>query len=74
LNNGTEAFKRTIARNTVTVLRNDEGLFPFVPNRRIAYVSIGAGAENTFGQRLVQDLEQIPLHLHIKTTLRKRRP
>jgi beta-glucosidase-like glycosyl hydrolase/CubicO group peptidase (beta-lactamase class C family) len=55
LNSGTEAFKRTIARNTVTVLRNEDGLFPFVPNRRIAYVSIGAGAENTFGQRLVQD-------------------
>lgn len=57
LNSGTETIKKTVARNTVTVLRNGANFFPFAPNKRIAYVSIGTAADNTFGMRLVQDFK-----------------
>ena len=52
----TEDIKKMIARNTVTVLRNDASLFPFVPGKRVAYVAIGAAQLNDFGMRLQQDL------------------
>lgn len=57
LNSGTEAVKKMVARNTVTVLRNDAKFFPFAPNKKIAYISIGIAADNTFGQRLAQDFK-----------------
>jgi beta-N-acetylhexosaminidase len=57
LNRETGAVKKTIARNTVTVLHNNANFFPFAPDKRIAYVSLGAAADNDFGRRLMQDFK-----------------
>ncbi len=57
LNSETEALKKTVARNTVTVLRNEARFFPFAPDKRIAYVAIGTAANNDFGKRLMEDFK-----------------
>lgn len=57
LNTGTEDFKRTIARNTLTVLHNDARFFPFAPGKRVAYISLGTAANTVFGNRLMQDFK-----------------
>ncbi|RYY95754.1 MAG: serine hydrolase [Chitinophagaceae bacterium] len=51
LNREAVAINNEVARNSVTILRNDAGLLP-LRNRRIAYVAIGAGAENDVMRRL----------------------
>ncbi len=55
LNAKTESIKRSIARNVVTVLRNDANLMPEKLEKKVAYVGLGLTALNKFGQRLVQD-------------------
>lgn len=55
LNAKTEDIKKAVARNTVAVLRNESGVFPFRPGQRIAYVGLGSSTINAFGRRLVQD-------------------
>jgi beta-N-acetylhexosaminidase len=55
LNAKTEDLKKQVARNTVTVLRNDANLFPFRLGQRIAYVGFGSETVNTFGKRLAHD-------------------
>lgn len=57
LNTGTEGLKKAVARNTVTVLRNEARFFPFAPGKRMAYISLGTTADNVFGQRLRQDFK-----------------
>ena len=57
LNNGTLAFNKLVARNTITVLRNEAHFFPFMPGKRVAYIGIGTTPVNTFGKRLVQDFK-----------------
>ncbi|GAA4320073.1 glycoside hydrolase family 3 N-terminal domain-containing protein [Flaviaesturariibacter amylovorans] len=51
LNRETVAINNEVARNSVTVLRNDAGLLP-LSARRIAYVAIGATQENELMRRL----------------------
>ncbi|MDQ3846794.1 MAG: serine hydrolase, partial [Bacteroidota bacterium] len=55
LNEKTEDIKRMVARNTVTVLRNDVNLFPLLSNKKMAYIGIGTSAVNEFSKRLQQD-------------------
>jgi beta-glucosidase-like glycosyl hydrolase len=57
INSETEDIKQAVARNTVTVLRNEAGLFPLMPRRKMAYVGIGTTQLNDFGKRLVQDFK-----------------
>jgi len=54
LNARTESIMRQVARNAVTVLRNDASFQPEKLEKRIAYVGLGATDNTTFGQRLVQ--------------------
>jgi beta-N-acetylhexosaminidase len=54
LNRNTDAVNRQVARNIVTVLRNDATAFN-LRNKKVAYVGIGSPTLNTFGQRLVQE-------------------
>lgn len=54
LNAETDSLKEEVARNTVTVLRNDAGLLPLGP-RRIAYVAIGTGNEPVLARRLREE-------------------
>ncbi len=58
LNAKTNNIIRMVARNTLTVLKNSEDLFPFksYKNKKVAYVGIGTSSLNQFGQRLQQDL------------------
>jgi beta-N-acetylhexosaminidase len=44
LNAETNALKEEVARNTITVLRNDAGILPLAP-KRMAYVAVGLGNE-----------------------------
>lgn len=55
LNAKTENIKRQVARNVITVVRNDSAFFPTIYGKKIAYVGIGGSTLNQFGQRLVRD-------------------
>ncbi|MFN2457063.1 MAG: glycoside hydrolase family 3 N-terminal domain-containing protein [Chitinophagaceae bacterium] len=60
LNAKTGEIKKLVARNAVTVLRNDVNVFPFKPQQKIAYVGIGTNELNAFGKRLTQDFNAEP--------------
>ncbi|GAB4093747.1 glycoside hydrolase family 3 N-terminal domain-containing protein [Flaviaesturariibacter terrae] len=51
LNAETDAFREEVARNTVTILRNEAGLLPLGP-KRAAYVAIGNSSEPLLARRL----------------------
>jgi beta-glucosidase-like glycosyl hydrolase/CubicO group peptidase (beta-lactamase class C family) len=55
INAKTETIRRSVARNVVTILRNEVNAFPLVNHRKVAYVGIGTKELNSFGRRLVQD-------------------
>ncbi|MGZ5189883.1 MAG: glycoside hydrolase family 3 N-terminal domain-containing protein [Flavisolibacter sp.] len=57
LNAKTDAIKAQVARNTVTVMKNGEGMLPMIHPSRIAYVGIGASGMNAFGTRLQNELK-----------------
>ncbi len=57
LNSKTEIIKKEVAKDVVTVLRDEGRFFPFSPEQRIAYVGIGATQMTSFGNRLVQDFK-----------------
>lgn len=59
LNAKTDQISRMVARNTLTVLRNSEDLFPLklYKNKKVAYVGIGTSTLNEFGRRLRDDLK-----------------
>ena len=59
LNAKTNDILRMVARNTLTVLRNSEDLFPLksYKNKKVAYVGIGTSTLNDFGKRLQADLK-----------------
>lgn len=60
LNKNTDDIRAQAARNSLTVLRNEDDFFP-LPRRRkdkkVAYVSIGSSSLNAFGKRLQKDFE-----------------
>ncbi|MBD0366014.1 MAG: serine hydrolase, partial [Flavisolibacter sp.] len=55
LNAKTDDIKRMVARNTITVMRNEVNIFPLLSRKKMAYVGIGTSAMNVFGKRLQQD-------------------
>ena len=58
LNSKTDDIRSVVARNTVTVLRNESNFFPLPRMRRskkIAYVGIGSSELSVFGKRLQDD-------------------
>jgi beta-N-acetylhexosaminidase len=57
LNAKTDDIKRSVARNVVTVLRNDAAMFPFRVGQHMAYVGLGTSATNDFGLRMQQDFK-----------------
>lgn len=56
LNKNTDSIRAAIARNVITVLRND-GSLPMLPQKKIAYLSLGTTTQNEFGKRMTQDLQ-----------------
>jgi beta-glucosidase-like glycosyl hydrolase/CubicO group peptidase (beta-lactamase class C family) len=57
LNAKTDDIKKSVARSSVSVLKNEASFFPFKPGQRVAYIGLGATALNDFGKRLVQDMK-----------------
>ncbi|HEU4473025.1 MAG TPA: glycoside hydrolase family 3 N-terminal domain-containing protein [Flavisolibacter sp.] len=56
LNAKTDAIRAQVARNTVTVLNNREGILPMMNPGKLAYVALGASAANTLAGRLKNEL------------------
>ncbi|MGZ5218935.1 MAG: glycoside hydrolase family 3 N-terminal domain-containing protein [Chitinophagaceae bacterium] len=57
LNAKTNAIRYEVAKNTLTVLRNESNAFPISGKRKVAYVGIGVSELNAFGKSLVEDLD-----------------
>jgi beta-glucosidase-like glycosyl hydrolase/CubicO group peptidase (beta-lactamase class C family) len=55
LNAQTDEMRKMVARNVVTVLRNEVNLLPLRTANKLAYVGIGTTEVNQFGKRLSQD-------------------
>ncbi|MBS1563847.1 MAG: serine hydrolase [Bacteroidetes bacterium] len=58
LNAGIPQMKKTIAENSLTLVRNDDPTaFPLVPNarRKVAYVGLGLTQDNAFARRMRED-------------------
>jgi beta-N-acetylhexosaminidase len=61
LNKHADSIRTAIAKNVITVLRND-GSLPILSQKKIAYLSLGSATLNEFGKRMVQDLRATPYH------------
>ena len=57
LNAKTNEIRYGVAKNTLTVLRNESNAFPVSGKRKIAYVGIGVSELNAFGKSLKEDLD-----------------
>lgn len=57
LNAKTNEIRYEVAKNTLTVLRNESNAFPISGKRKIAYVGIGVAELNAFGKSLKEDLD-----------------
>ena len=57
LNAKTNEVNKSVARNVVTLLRNDAGFFPKQPAKKLAYIEIGTPQVKDFGQRLQGDMK-----------------
>jgi beta-N-acetylhexosaminidase len=71
LNQKTETVNRQVARNTITVLRNDAPVFALMKDRKVAYVGIGTASLNQFGQRLNRDFKADTFLLSYKDDAQK---
>ncbi|HUM66191.1 MAG TPA: glycoside hydrolase family 3 N-terminal domain-containing protein, partial [Chitinophagaceae bacterium] len=56
LNAKTNEIRYEVARNTLTVLKNESNAFPITGKRKVAYVGIGTDKLNDFGKRIKEDL------------------
>jgi beta-N-acetylhexosaminidase len=56
LNAKTDAIRAQVARNTITVIKNNAGMLPMMHTAGIAYVGIGANEMTVFGNRLNHEL------------------
>lgn len=55
LNARTNEIRFEVAKNTLTVLRNESRAFPVTGKKKIAYVGVGVSELNAFGKRLKED-------------------
>ena len=72
LNVKTNEIRYEVAKQSITILRNENNnLFP-IPNKKIAYVGIGASRNlNEFGKRLLEDLHADTLFYTYKDSLKE---
>src|SRR5690606_28989228 len=56
LNAKTNEIRYEVARNTLTVLKNESNAFPITGKRKVAYIGIGTDKLNDFGKRIKEDL------------------
>jgi beta-glucosidase-like glycosyl hydrolase/CubicO group peptidase (beta-lactamase class C family) len=57
LNAKTNAIRYEVAKNTLTVLRNESSAFPISGKKKVAYVGVGVSELNAFGKSLEEDLD-----------------
>ena len=57
LNAKTNEIRYEVARNTLTVLKNESNAFPITGKRKVAYIGIGTDRLNDFGKRIKEDLD-----------------
>ena len=57
LNEKTNGIRYEVAKNTLTVLKNESSAFPVSGKRKIAYIGVGVSELNSFGKRLKEDLD-----------------
>ena len=55
LNSKADAIKAQVARNVVTVLKNDTRFLPMMIRNKVAYVGLGTNTLNAFGKRVNND-------------------
>lgn len=65
LNEKVDGIKAQVARNTITVMKNETRLFPVMSSRNIAYVGIGADS-TIFGKRLETELDADTYYLNYR--------
>ncbi len=56
LNAKTDLIRSQVARNVITVLKNNNAFLPMMMHGRMAYVGIGAAEGNAFGKKLKSEL------------------
>lgn len=58
LNEKTEEMRRLIARNSITLLRNEESsIFPLPKGKRVAYIGVGLQKDNAFAQTMREEYD-----------------
>lgn len=58
LNSKVASMRRTIAKNALTLLRNDDpAIFPLFKGPRVAYVGVGLTQDNAFAQHVRKDYD-----------------
>jgi beta-glucosidase-like glycosyl hydrolase/CubicO group peptidase (beta-lactamase class C family) len=66
LNAKTDDIRKQVARNTVTVLKNNSGFFPLFHRGKIAYVGLGVTDSTQMGLRLKEELNADTYYLSYK--------
>ena len=57
LNAATDEIRKQVARNTVTVMKNNAGFLPLFHKGKIAYVGLGVTDSNAIGHRLEEEMK-----------------
>jgi CubicO group peptidase (beta-lactamase class C family) len=67
LNNKVASTRRAIAKNALTLLRNDDpAIFPLFKGQRIAYVGVGLTADNAFAEHVRKDYNAEVIYFDFK--------
>src|SRR5215203_2583154 len=57
LNSKTDAIRKQVARNSVTVINNSTGFLPSIHRGKLAYVGLGVADTNEMGRRLKEEMD-----------------
>jgi beta-N-acetylhexosaminidase len=66
LNAKTDYLRSNVARNTITLLRNENKILPFSTEGKMAYVGMGLDTQNQFARRLKEELNADTFYLSYK--------
>ena len=70
LNSKTDDIRRLVARNTVTVVKNEMGLLPLIHKGKLAYIALGVDS-TTLGSRLQKEMDADVYFLNYKDSTSK---
>jgi len=66
LNSKTDAIRKQVARNGVTVINNSTGFLPLIHRGKLAYVGLGVSGTNEMGRRLEEEMDADTYFLNYK--------